>query len=83
MYKRQIFGDTAPILIGASRKKFIGEIYDKPSPADRLQGSLAAAAYALSQGAHILRVHDVLETCELTRMFDTINGSYDTLNGTI
>ena len=64
-------------------KKFIGEIYDKPSPADRLQGSLAAAAYALSQGANILRVHDVLETCELTRMFDTINGSYDTFNGTI
>ena len=78
-----IFGDIAPILIGVSRKKFIGEIYDKPNPDDRLQGSLAAAAYALSQGAHILRVHDVLETCELTRMFDTINGSYDTLNGTI
>ena len=78
-----IFGEIAPILIGVSRKKFIGEIYDKPNPTDRLQGSLAASAYALSQGAHILRVHDVLETCELTRMFDTINGSYDTLNGTI
>ena len=77
------FGDTAPILIGVSRKKFIGEIYNKPNPVDRLQGSLAAAAYALSQGAHILRVHDVLETCELAQMFDTIDGSYDTLNGTI
>ncbi|MAG96884.1 MAG: dihydropteroate synthase [Alphaproteobacteria bacterium] len=51
-----------PVLVGASRKSFIGRLADVPETADRLPGSLAAALWAASQGVHILRVHDVAET---------------------
>ncbi|MCM8768571.1 MAG: dihydropteroate synthase [Candidatus Omnitrophica bacterium] len=50
-----------PVLIGASRKSFIGTILDA-SPEKRLEGSIAAAVMALSAGAMIFRVHDVAET---------------------
>lgn len=51
-----------PVLLGASRKRFIGAI-DGPGPArDRLGGSIAAALAGLDRGAAILRVHDVFET---------------------
>ncbi|NTU59984.1 MAG: dihydropteroate synthase [Deltaproteobacteria bacterium] len=48
-----------PILVGASRKSFIGKLLGAENPKDRLEGSLAAAVVALWNGAHILRVHDV------------------------
>ena len=52
-----------PLLVGASRKSFIGRILggdQAPSPVEeRIEGSLAAHLWAASQGAHILRVHDV------------------------
>lgn len=51
-----------PILVGASRKTFIGRILDIPQPKDRLEGSLAAAVIAVWNGAHIVRAHDVKET---------------------
>ena len=54
-----------PILVGASRKTFIGNIYRSGKPLDvsgRLEGSLAAACVAVMNGANILRVHDVKET---------------------
>ena len=66
------FTEIAPVLVGLSRKQFIGTLTQKENPADRLTGSLAAAAYALSQGIHILRVHDVIETCELAHIFDRL-----------
>lgn len=66
------FTHLAPVLVGLSRKRFIGTLTQKEAPTDRLIGSLSAAAYALSQGIHILRVHDVIETCELTQLFDTL-----------
>ncbi len=47
-----------PILIGISRKSFIGKILGLASK-DRLEGSIAAAVISVLQGAHILRVHDV------------------------
>ncbi len=50
-----------PVLIGASRKSFIGAVLDRP-PSDRLEESLAVAAYASSQGAHVIRAHDVAAT---------------------
>ena len=78
------FTEIAPVLVGLSRKQFIGTLTQKENPADRLTGSLAAAAYALSQGIHILRVHDVIETCELTQIFDSIaNHEKHALDGTI
>ena len=54
-----------PIMVGASRKKFIGYFFgdEKPLPVEkRLEGSLAAAIVAITNGANIIRVHDVKET---------------------
>jgi dihydropteroate synthase len=53
-----------PILVGASRKRFIGELCHQPDPTRRLSGSLSAAVWSVLQGASILRVHDVRETKE-------------------
>ncbi|SEL21635.1 Dihydropteroate synthase [Roseovarius azorensis] len=55
-------GLGCPVLLGASRKRFIGDISNTPVAADRIPGSLAVALCAVAQGAHILRVHDVPET---------------------
>lgn len=60
-----------PLLVGASRKSFIGQLTGRTAPADRRAGSLGAAAWAVANGAHILRVHDVLDTCDVCRMLDT------------
>jgi dihydropteroate synthase len=57
-----------PMLVGASRKSFIGKILGDVSPDKRLAGSLAAAAVAIWNGAKILRVHDVKETCETLKV---------------
>ena len=66
------FSSKAPVLLGVSRKKFIGLLMNEKNPNDRLFGSLGAAAYGISKGAHILRVHDVLETCALCQLMDTL-----------
>ncbi|MCX5655949.1 MAG: dihydropteroate synthase [Planctomycetota bacterium] len=50
-----------PIMVGASRKRFIGELTGVEAPADRLFGTAAACALAVAQGALALRVHDVAE----------------------
>jgi len=60
-----------PVLVGVSRKAFIGKILNA-EPADRLEGSLAAAVAAVLAGANIVRVHDVVETCKAVRMADAI-----------
>ncbi|MBX3502019.1 MAG: dihydropteroate synthase [Alphaproteobacteria bacterium] len=53
-----------PVMIGASRKQFVGHISGEPDPARRLGGSLALALEAARRGAAILRVHDVRETVQ-------------------
>ncbi len=60
-----------PLLIGASRKAFIGKILDLDVD-ERLEGSLAAAVAAILNGANILRVHDVRETVRAARIADAI-----------
>lgn len=62
-----------PLLIGLSRKKFIGEFSGEPAPARRGAGSIAAGLYAVAQGAHILRVHDVPETVQALRIWQRLN----------
>lgn len=57
-----------PLLAGLSRKSMIGAITGKPVEA-RLAGSLAAALFAASQGARILRVHDVAETVDALKVW--------------
>ena len=58
-----------PILIGVSRKSFIGRLSGEPSAAHRLGGSLAAGLFAVMQGASILRVHDVRETAQALKVW--------------
>jgi dihydropteroate synthase len=63
----QMFG--LPLLVGASRKSFIGGLLKEPVEG-RLSGSLACAASAVLSGVHILRVHDVKETVQVARVCD-------------
>jgi dihydropteroate synthase len=60
-----------PLLVGASRKAFIGKVLGLDA-GERLEGSLAAAVAAIFQGANILRVHDVQETVRAARVADAI-----------
>jgi dihydropteroate synthase len=60
-----------PVLIGPSRKAFIGKILDLPVE-ERLEGTAATVAVAIWQGAHILRVHDVQAMVRVARMTDAI-----------
>ena len=60
-----------PILLGPSRKSFIGQLLDVPTP-ERLMGTSAAVAVAIYNGAHILRVHDVKEMFQVARIADAI-----------
>jgi dihydropteroate synthase len=57
--KLHILGELdRPILVGTSRKSFIGNILDLP-PQERLEGTIASSILSMAHGAHILRVHDV------------------------
>lgn len=60
-----------PVLMGASRKSFIGRI-DGSSADDRLGGSIAAALWCAQAGADILRVHDVSETVQAVKVWEAI-----------
>ena len=60
-----------PILLGTSRKSFIGKILDLPV-AERLEGSLATAVIGMIKGARILRVHDVQETYRAVKIASEI-----------
>jgi len=53
-----------PVLVGASRKRFIGTLTGEQDPAQRLGGSIAAAVWAVEHGASIVRAHDVRETVQ-------------------
>ena len=61
-----------PLLVGASRKAFIGKILGQPKVRERLIGSLTCAAVAVVNGAHIIRIHDVKETLEAVRMAERL-----------
>jgi dihydropteroate synthase len=50
-----------PVLVGVSRKAFIGKLLDVPDPEDRLAGTIAATALAVANGASLVRAHDVRE----------------------
>lgn len=58
-----------PLLLGASRKTFIGKIGGAEAPKDRMPGSLAVALWAAQQGAHVIRVHDAAETVQALRLW--------------
>lgn len=64
-----------PVLLGASRKRFIGTLSNAPEAADRMAGSVAVALNAVAQGVQIVRVHDVLETVQALALWQAVEGS--------
>jgi dihydropteroate synthase len=61
-----------PLLLGLSRKSFIGKTLGRSDPKERLPGSLAATALAVVNGAHLIRTHDVGPTLDAVRMAEAI-----------
>jgi len=60
-----------PVLVGPSRKRFIGAILDLPEE-ERVEGTIGAVVWTVGQGAHIVRVHDVREVVRAVRVADAI-----------
>ena len=58
-----------PILLGTSRKRFIGEVLDLPVT-DRVEGTGATVAVGITKGSNIIRVHDVKEMARVAKMTD-------------
>lgn len=65
----EVFG--YPILLGASRKRFIGKVLEL-EVTDRLEGTLAVTAFGITKGADIIRVHDVLQNVRVAKMIDSM-----------
>ncbi len=61
-----------PILIGTSRKSFIGKIINQQDPQQRVWGTAATCCSAIMSGADILRIHDVAEIYDVSRVADAI-----------
>jgi dihydropteroate synthase len=66
-------GGGLPLVIGASRKRFLGTLLDEPVPALRLEGDLAVAAHCHAAGVDVLRVHDVRAVRRLLRVLDALD----------
>ena len=66
-----------PVLVGYSRKSFIGEITGRDRPGERIYGGLAVTGRCLDAGIQILRVHDVRKTADYIRVWKAINGKGD------
>ena len=62
------------MMVGVSRKRFIGKVGYAPHPKQRLPGSLGAGLFALAQGATILRVHDVAGTVQAVHVWRELTG---------
>lgn len=61
-----------PLLVGPSRKRFIGAVLNEPRPKARLWGTAAVCAQAIAKGVDVLRVHDVAPIVQVARMSDAL-----------
>lgn len=61
-----------PLVVGTSRKRFIGTLTNEPEPSKRLFGTAASVAWSLANGAAIVRVHDVAEMVQVVNVIDAI-----------
>ncbi len=61
------------VLVGTSRKRFIGQITSKDTPADRVFGTAATVAISVQKGASIVRVHDVAEMIDTVKVVNVLN----------
>ncbi len=68
-------GLGAPVLLGTSRKSFIGKTSNDEPADERISGSLASALYGYSQGVQIFRVHDVKEHVQAFKIYDAISSA--------
>jgi len=64
------------VLIGPSRKSFIGKITGKENPADRIFGTAAAVALCVSAGVSVVRVHDVAEMADVIKVVQSLNKAH-------
>ena len=72
----KLFADLdVPLLVGPSRKSFIGELLKQKDPAERLWGTAAVVAWCAAEGAHIIRVHDVKQMAQVVRLTNAIRKS--------
>lgn len=71
----EFHGLGCPILVGPSRKSFVGTVLNLP-PDQRLEGTAAAVALAVKNGAHLVRVHDVEEMRRVVHIADLIAGRF-------
>jgi dihydropteroate synthase len=69
----ELRGLGCPLLLGPSRKSFVGKLLNLP-PEQRFEGTAAASASAAMKGAHILRVHDVAKIKRVAQITDLITG---------
>ena len=77
-----VFHDLGlPVLLGASRKRFIGTISGVETAAERLAGSLAVALHGAGQGVHVLRVHDVAETRQALDLWQALSDAESPAKG--
>lgn len=72
---KKLKGLGRPIMVGTSRKSFIGKILDK-DPEQRIYGSIATVAASVLNGANIVRVHDVRETADAVKLIDRIKTAH-------
>ena len=61
-----------PLLVGTSRKRFIGELLGGAPPDDRIEGTAATVALAIAAGADIVRVHDVAQMARVRAVADAV-----------
>ena len=61
-----------PVLVGASRKRFIGQLTGVDDPAERVEGTAGAVAWCAAHGVDVVRVHDVLQMARVIRVVDAI-----------
>jgi len=66
-----------PVLVGASRKSFLGPVTDTEDPGERLPATLAVSALAVERGARILRVHDIAGNLQAIRVADKLHRPQD------
>lgn len=70
---RRISNMGYPVLLGTSRKSFIGNIMDLPVE-ERLEGTGATVCFGIEHGCHLMRVHDVKEIARMAKMMDVLTG---------
>lgn len=71
-----------PVLVGVSRKRFLGELTGVDEPAERLEGTAGAVAWCAGAGVDIVRVHDVKEMTRVVRVVDAIAQGSDSAGST-